>query len=301
LKITWIILVCQLVASLIIVGGITGCSQPTSSTKATPTNSQQSKSMVTSKEISVFAGAASKPPLDEAAQAFEKNTGIKVYLTYGGSGAVLSQLKLAKTGDAYIPGSPDYMVKSNRDGVTEADSIKIVSYLIPVMAVQHGNPKGIQSLVDLSKPGIKVGIGNPKAVCVGLYAIEILDFNHLLTDVRKNIATNADSCEATATLISLKSVDVVMGWDVFHHWSPDSIDVIYLKPEQLPRIAYVPAAITTFTKDRESTKLFIDFITSKSGQDIFKKWGYITTEAEAKTFSPNASIGGEYILPSNFN
>jgi molybdate transport system substrate-binding protein len=288
------ILIYFLVVSLIIVSGFTGCGQSNSEAL------QSSSSPQKSKEISVFSGSASKPPLDEAAKAFEENTGIKVYLTYGGSGAVLSQMKLAKAGDAYIPGSPDYMVKSDRDGVTEPNSTKIIAYLIPVIAVQHGNPKGIQSLSDLAKPGIRVGIANPKAVCVGLYAIEILDYNHLLENVTKNIVTNADSCEATATLVTLKSVDAVIGWDVFHDWVPDNIDVIYLKPEQLPRIGYIPAAVSTYTKDKESARIFIDFLASKSGQDIFKKWGYITTEAEAKTFAPKASIGGEYTLPSNF-
>jgi molybdate transport system substrate-binding protein len=285
---------------LIIIGGISGCGQTSLSSQSPSGNPQKANSTVAAKEIMVFSGSASKPPLDEAAQVFEKNTGVKVYLTYGGSGSVLSQMKLSKTGDVYIPGSPDYLVKSNRDSVTESDSSKIISYLIPVMAVQHGNPKGIQSLSDVAKPGIKVGIGNPKAVCVGLYAIEILDYNHLLTEVNKNIVTNADSCEATASLITLKAVDAVIGWDVFHYWVPDKIDIIYLKPEQLPRIAYIPAAVSTYTKDKESSKLFIDFLASKSSQDIFKKWGYITTEFEAKTFSPNASIGGEYVLPPNY-
>jgi molybdate transport system substrate-binding protein len=115
-------------------------------------------------EIQVFAGSASKPPLDEAAQLFQKQTGIKVYLTYGGSGAVLSQMKLSRTGDLYIPGSPDYLKKAERDNVIDPSSSKIVAYLVPAIGVQRGNPKNIQSLGDLVKPGIKVGIANPDSV-----------------------------------------------------------------------------------------------------------------------------------------
>jgi len=252
------------------------------------------------KTITAFCGAASKPAMDESAQVFEKKTGIKVYCNYGGSGAILSQMKLSKSGDLYIPGSPDYMVMAERAGVVKAESIKIISYLIPVIAVQHGNPKNIQTLSDLAQPEVKVGIGNPEAVCVGLYAIEILDYNHLLADVVKNIVTQAESCEKTATLISLKSVDAVIGWHVFHDWDPDNIDVVYFKPEQLPRIAYIPAAISTFTKDSESAQKFIDFLISPQGQDIFRKWGYITAENEARKFAPRAEIGGEYKLPETY-
>jgi molybdate transport system substrate-binding protein len=252
------------------------------------------------KTITTFCGAASKPAMDEAANAFEEKTGIKVYCNYGGSGTALSQMKLSKSGDLYIPGSPDYIPKAERDGVIDNKTVKIVAYLVPVIAVQHGNPRNIQSLADMAKPGITVGIGNPEAVCLGLYAVEILDYNHLLADVGRNIVTQAESCEKTATLLSLKSVDAVIGWHVFHDWDTDNIDVVYLKPEQLPRIAYIPAAISTYAKDRESAQKFIDFLVSKQGQEIFRKWGYITNEREAQQFAPRAQIGGEYKLPETY-
>jgi molybdate transport system substrate-binding protein len=238
--------------------------------------------------------------MEEAAVAFEKETGIKVYLNFGGSGAMLSQIELSRSGDLYFPGSPDYMVKAEKKGVIDSDSVKKIAYLIPVIAVQHGNPKNIQSLADLTKPGIEVGIGNPQAVCVGLYAAEILDYNHLLADVGKNIVVNTESCDKTATLISLKLVDAVIGWDVFHSWDPEKIDVVYLPADQLPRIAYIPGAITKFSTDKESAQKFLDFLVSEQGQQIFQKWGYITTESEARKFAPDAEIGGEYRLPSSY-
>ena len=252
------------------------------------------------KTITAFVGSASKPAMEEAAQLFEEETGIRIYCNFGGSGTMLSQIELSKSGDLYIPGSQDYMAKAERRNVIDPASVKKIAYLIPVIAVQHGNPKNIRSLADLAKPGIEVGIGNPEAVCLGLYAVEILDYNHLLADVGKNIVVNAESCERIATLISLKSVDAVIGWDVFHDWDPENIDVVYLAPEQLPRLAYVPGAVTEFTKDKESARKFLDFLVSSQGQEIFQKWGYITAESEARKFAPDAEIGGEYQLPATY-
>jgi molybdate transport system substrate-binding protein len=254
------------------------------------------------KTITAFVGSASKPPMEEAAAAFEKETGIQVYLNFGGSGAMLSQIELSQSGDLYIPGSPDYIVKAEKKDVIDSASIKNIAYLIPVIAVQHGNPKNIQSLADLAKPGMAIGIGNPQAVCVGLYAVEILDYNHLLAEVSKNIVVNAKSCDETATLLLLspKSVDAVIGWDVFHSWDPEKIDVVYLPADQLPRIAYIPGAVTKFSTDKESAQKFLDFLMSGQGQQIFQKWGYITTESDARKFAPDAEIGGEYQLPSSY-
>ncbi len=254
------------------------------------------------KNITAFCGSASKPAMEEAAQAFEEETGIKVYLNFSGSGNMLSQLKIAREGDLYIPGSPDYMLMAERDGVVYADSVTIIAYLVPAILVQEGNPKNIQSLSDLAQSGIEVCIGDPKTVCVGLYAIEILESNGLIDDVREagTIVTHAVSCSMTASLITLKSVDAILGWRVFSYWNPDTIDVVFLEPDQIPRLAYVPGAISTFTKDRESAQKFLDFLTSPEGQQIFSKWGYITTEDEARQFAPNAEIGGEYELPENY-
>lgn len=249
--------------------------------------------------ITVFCGSASKPAIEEAAQAFEALTGIRVYLNFSGSGTMLSQMKVSRSGDLYIPGSPDYMLMAERNGVVETEAVKIISYLIPAILVQHGNPENIQSLSDLARPGIEVGIGNPEVVCVGLYAYEILEHNNLLTEVEANIVTHAESCSKTASLVALKSVDAILGWRVFSRWH-DTIDVVYLKPEQVPRIAYIPGAISTFTEDRESAQEFLNFLVSTQGQEIFSRWGYIATESEAKKFAPDAEIGGEYKLPDTY-
>lgn len=254
------------------------------------------------KTITAFCGAASKPAMEEAAQAFEEKRAIKVYLNFSGSGTMLSQMKLSKSGDLYIPGSPDYMVMAGDDGVVEPESVEIISYLVPAILVQHGNPKNIQALSDLAKPGIEVGIGDPESVCVGLYAYEVLDYNGLIDDARGagTIVTHAESCSKTASLVALKSVDAILGWRVFSMWHPDTIDVVYLKPEQIPRLSYIPGAISTFTEDRESAQKFLNFLVSPQGQEIFSKWGYIATESEAKRFTPNAEIGGEYKLPETY-
>lgn len=250
--------------------------------------------------ITVFCGAATKPAMEEAAETFGAKTGIQVYLNFGGSGAVLSQMKLSRSGDLFIPGSPDYMEKAKREALVFPETEKIVAYLIPAVLVQHGNPKNIRVLSDLAGPGIEVGIGNPEAVCVGLYAIEILKYNGLLKEVGKNIVTYAESCSKTASLVALKSVDAVLGWRVFSKWHPDSIDVVCLEPDQIPRLAYVPGAVSTFTKDRRSAQAFLEFLVSPEGQKIFAEWGYITTETQAREFAPTAKIGGEYILPKTY-
>ncbi len=251
------------------------------------------------KSITVFCGSASKPAMEEAAQVFKEETGITVYLNFSGSGTMLAQMEVSESGGLYIPGSPDYMAMAEKDGVVEPDTVVIISYLVPAILVQAGNPMNIRKLDDLANPGVEVGIGNPESVCVGLYAYEILEYNDLLEQVKPNIVTHAESCSKTASLVALKSVDAIIGWRVFSEWH-DTIDVVYLEPEQIPRLSYIPGAVSTYAEDKESAGKFLEFLTSTRGQDIFKKHGYLATEEEAREFAPYAEIGGEYQLPESY-
>ena len=238
--------------------------------------------------------------MEEAAKAFEAKTEIKVYLNFSGSGTMLSQMKLSRSGDLYIPGSPDYMVLAKQNGVVDPESVKLISYLIPAILVQPGNPRNIQALSDLAKPEIEVGIANPESVSIGLYAYEILAHNNLLQEVSENIVTYGESYSKIVSLVALKTVSAIIGWRIFSEWQPDVVDVIHLKSEQIPRLTYISGAISTFTKDRKSAQEFLDFLVSSQGQEIFSNWGYITTESEARKFAPDAEIGGEYRLPESY-
>lgn len=251
-------------------------------------------------DVMVLAGAASKPPLEEAAQAFKTKTGISVALHIGGSGSLLNRLRLSPYGDIYMPGSPDFMEQAKRFGMVRAESEIIVAYLIPAINVAKGNPRGIKRLIDLTRPGIKVGIGDPVSVCVGLYAIELLEKNQLLVRIKKNIFAQVESCEKTASLIPLKSVDATVGWREFEAWNPHAIQSILLQPEEIVRISYIPAALTSTAQNTAEAGKFLAFLSSAEGRGYFKKWGYLTTEREARHFAPEAIIGGEYQLPEGW-
>jgi len=250
----------------------------------------------------IFAGAASKPALEEVAQKFEEETKIKVHLNFGGSGFVLSQMILAKKGDIYFPGSSDFMEKAKSLGVVLPETERKVVYLVPAIVVQKGNPKNIKSLKDLTREGVKVVIANPRDVCVGLYGVEIIETNLSPEEkkmLKNNIVNYTESCEKTATAISLKAADVAIGWRVFKYWDPERIETIPFKKSEIIRIGYIPIAVTKYTKNKELAEKFIKYVVSKKGKDIFKKYNYFTSPKEAfEWIGERKKVGGEYTLPS---
>lgn len=257
-----------------------------------------------SSRLLLFAGAASKPATEEVIQLFQKRTGISVDASFGGSGFVLSQMKLTRKGDLYFPGSSDFMELAKKEGLVFPETEKIIVYLIPAINVQKGNPKKIFSLKDLTREGIRVAIANPGFVCVGTYAAEIIEKNLTPPEkekLKKNLANYTESCEKTANAISLKAVDAVIGWRVFQYWDPERIETIYLKPNEIPRIGYIPIAISTFCRDKTLAQRFIDFLLSPEGKEIFRKYHYLMDLQEARQFTrPDTPVGGEWRLPDEW-
>jgi molybdate transport system substrate-binding protein len=249
--------------------------------------------------IVVFAGSAAQPPLEAAAEAFQAKTGTPVVLQLGGSGAMLNQIRLTGLGDLYIPGSPDYMEKAREFDLIE-DTEVTVAYLVPAIIVAKGNPLGIRGLHDLERPGLRIGIADPNGVCVGLYAVEILEANHLTHKVRPNLRGVVESCAKAAAMIPLNQVDAVLGWREFAGWQSDAMEAIPLNAGEVPRVAYIPAAILRHTQNRPGAKAFAAYLKSAEGQAIFEKWGYLTEESAARELAPQARIGGTYRLPEGW-
>ena len=268
----------------------------------TLTSTQHAQS--SSKGLLIFAGAASKPATEEAIRTFQERFGATVDVIFGGSGFVLSQMKLSKKGDLYFPGSSDFMEVAKRESLVLPNSEKVVVYLVPAINVQKGNPKRIHNLKDLTKEGVRLAIANPETVCVGTYAVEIIEKNLTLDEkakVRKNIINYTESCEKTANAISLKAADAVLGWRVFHFWDPDRIETIYLRPEEIPRIGYIPIGISKFTQDKALAQKFVDFLFSPDAKATFRKYHYLMDLHEARHFTrPDTPVGGEYILPNEW-
>ena len=225
-------------------------------------------------ELVVFVGSASKPPMLAAKQAYEKShPGISLEMTFGGSGTLLNQVVLERTGDVYVPGSDDFMDKAEKQKAVVPATRKIIAYLVPVINVQHGNPKNIKSLADMGRPKVTVGLAKAGAVCLGDVSNEILKKAGVEDQVKKNVLTYAGSCEQTQQLVQLGEVDAIIGWDSFKAWAPDKIDNVKI-PANLIRVRNVPGAVIAYSKQQKAAADFVNFLASKQGKAIFSKHGY---------------------------
>jgi molybdenum ABC transporter molybdate-binding protein len=115
--------------------------------------------------LQVFCAANLKKPVEAAARQFQDELGVEVQLQFGGSGTLVSQLRVAKQGDLFIA--------SDEGSLQDARRFELVREVLPlakqhpVIAVTAGNPKKIATLEDLLQPGLKVALANPEATSIG--------------------------------------------------------------------------------------------------------------------------------------
>ncbi|MEA1946111.1 MAG: molybdate ABC transporter substrate-binding protein [Thermodesulfobacteriota bacterium] len=225
------------------------------------------------KSIMVGAGAGLKPALDPVAKLFTEKTGIKVDYAYLCSAMVLTNMQLTRTGDVMVPGSQHYMDIAIEKGVIDPDSVAVAGYMIPVIAVQKGNPHNITCIEDLAKPGLKVGIGEKEALAVGRLTDKMLKELGIYEDLMKNVVLTGGSSSKLMLPLAMKNLDAEINWMATAQAFADKVDIIKIDPKKL-KYSIAPIGMTTYSKNKEAAQKYLDFVASKEGHAIFAKFGF---------------------------
>ena len=115
----------SLVALLVLVGLLSG--------KPWPSN--QAPAAV---PLVVYCAAGIKAPVEAVARTYEALYGVPVQLQFGGSGALVSNFKVARRGDLFIA-ADDFFLGLARSNHLVAESIPLAQ-LTPVLAVRKDRP-----------------------------------------------------------------------------------------------------------------------------------------------------------------
>lgn len=236
--------------------------------------------------LQVFSSAGSKPAVDLICRQYQEKYGPVIEVTYGGGGEVLSQMALSRSGDIYISPEQKFMEAATEKQAILPETIRTVAYMIPVIAVQKGNPKNIRNLEDLAGTGVKVGITRQETTLLGKYAPEIFSRAGLYEKIRRNIVTEAARPDNLLTMLIMGQIDAGITWHFYQAQSPDKIENVYLLPEQLTGIGEMQVAVSAYSHDEKPVLKFLEFITSDEGKRIFKETGYLTSEKEVQDYLP---------------
>jgi len=214
----------------------------------------------------MYCGAGIRPMMDPVVEAFKQiKPNVRLDVGYAGSGCLLSQLAFSRRGDLYVPGEEFYLDQAKQRGYL-TDS-KPAGYFEPVLLVQKGNPKGIKSLADLARPGLKVGVGEPGAAAVGVAAENLLKKANLLAQVSKNVVFRAGNVPELGNAVKLKSLDVAIVWNVTAAQLTKDCEAVAVE-RALYEPSLVPIGLLKYSQHVPEAQAFMDFLAGPEGQKI---------------------------------
>jgi len=222
-------------------------------------------------ELMILCGSSFVPPTEQLCSEFKARTGIETIHTVGGSEDLLPHVKAGIKGDIFITHDPflDY----TRDANALADDVQ-VGFVAPVLAVQKGNPKGIKSVEDLTRPGLKVALTDPQYSTAGEMVFALLEKKGIKDAVMKNVENRLTKGHSNiGTFLKTRAVDAGIMWNGVAHTFADSLEVVKT-PYEYEQEIRVHIMGLSYTKQPEELKQFMEFA-RKRGPAIFAEHGYV--------------------------
>lgn len=223
------------------------------------------------RSILLYCAAGVKPVIEKVANEYYKEYGIRVDLQYGGSGTLLSNLRIAKQGDLYLAGDKSYIEEATRFGLIK--ETQALAFMKPVIAVAKGNPKGITCLEDLFNKNIKVSIANPDAASIGRLTKKILTKSGYWDQLEKNITVLMPTVNEVANSIKLGAVDAGIIWNATAN-QYDGIDMVKI-PLFDSKKKSITIGVLSFSEKPTEALRFIRYLSARDkGLPVFNKMGY---------------------------
>lgn len=157
-------------------------------------------------ELTLYAGSMLRPAIEETIAEFERREGVKVTRVYNGCGILVAQMKAGEVPDAYFACDSEFM-NQVKDIFPNSET---VSQNELVILVKKGNPHGIKSLKDLSKQGLRVGIGHEKQCAMGWITQRTFAESGLQTEVMKNVVVQTPTGDMLVNQMRSGSLDAAV-------------------------------------------------------------------------------------------
>jgi len=222
-------------------------------------------------ELVVLCGSSFPKPMEQLCSEFTEKTGIEFATTIAGSEDFLPLVKAGQKGDILVTHDPylDYVADAN----ALADHVQ-VGYVAPVLVVQKGNPKGLKSIEDLTRPGLRVALADPQYSTCGEMVFALLEKKGIKEAVLKNVENRLTKGHSNiGTFLKTQAIDAGIMWNGVAHTFADSLDIVKT-PYEYDKEIRVHIISLNYSQKPELLKQFMAFARER-GPEIFAEYGYV--------------------------
>ena len=231
------------------------------------------------KELLFHAGVGQRSALNEIKAEWEKmHLDQKVNFSYKGSGYFIADITRSRQGDLFMPGEEFYLLQAKERGFIDNynPETDIPAYFVTVIITPKGNPANITKIEDFARPGVRVGLGNPRSCAIGIWHEKTFKKAGIWDKVKENAVLSAKCIPELGNAAQHRAVDATIVWATTAVLYLRDCEIIPIE-HQYRGIVRLPVATLNFARFGEEAEQLKEFILSEQGRQIFHKHAYAIT------------------------
>lgn len=229
-------------------------------------------------ELTILAAASLTDVCNEIETLYEKeNSGVDLTFSYGGSGALQTQIEEGAPADLFISAATKQMTALEEEGLMDNDSIVNLLENKVVLIVPADSEYEIASFEDAATDLVEIiGLGEPGSVPVGQYSEEIFTSLGILDAVAAKTNYGSD-VRTVLSWVETAAVDcgVVYATDAY---TSDQVKIVCEAPEGTHKPVIYPAGIVKASENPEAAADFLAYLQSADVMALFEEYGFSKAE-----------------------
>ena len=189
---------------------------------------------------------------------------------FAGSDQLAFQIQQGAPADVYAAASPKYPEQLYQQGLVQKP-IQFATNTL-VLIVPKGNPAGIHSVMDLTKPGVELVIGDA-GVPVGAYTRTVLNNLGINGAVMKNVVSQETDVKGVLAKVALGQADAGFVYVTDAKSVLGKIGVIRIRESAQPHVIYEVAVVKN-SQHLAAAYAFVTRLIRPLGQLALVKYGF---------------------------
>jgi molybdate transport system substrate-binding protein len=189
---------------------------------------------------------------------------------FAGSDQLAIQIQQGAPADIFAAASPKYPELLYQQGLVEKP-IQFATNTL-VLIVPKSNPAGIKTVDDLTKPGVKIVIGDA-AVPVGSYTRTVLKNLGITDSVMKNVVSNETDVRNVLAKVALGEADAGFVYITDARTVEGKVGVIAIRASAQPQVIY-EAAVVKASKYKKADYAFLTRLVRPGAQKTLESFGF---------------------------
>jgi molybdate transport system substrate-binding protein len=235
--------------------------------------------------VRVGAAVSLKEAVTEVAKAYESKTGDRVEFAFGSSGQVMSQIKGGAPIDAFISAADRQVDELVAAGLVEANSRRVVAGNTLVLVLPRDSKDPVDSFESLARVPVKrIGIGEPKTVPAGQYAIQAIEKLKLSAPLSGKLVYGSN-VRQVLDYVTRGEVTAGIVYATDARQAGDKVKVVADAPEGSHDPIVYPAVVVKRSREPAAARRFLDHLARDvEARRILEQHGFT---APAPPASPN--------------